>query len=160
MKLSKKVQAKLDLHLKWLNGEASGKRANLRWANLRGADLQGANLPEADLQGANLQGADLRWANLQGAKLPSSTMLLLCTWGAVSAELTTELMRYDASNHPNPSDFDKWAQGGNCPYQGGFDRCARFIERRRLWEPGNAKTARELVLMLFNEKKIKYSEGI
>lgn len=88
----------LDLHKKWLNGDADGRRANLQDADLQdmdlrgvclwgadaqnasfaGADLQNANLGRAVLRGANffyanlqnveLQGADLRDARLQGAK--------------------------------------------------------------------------------------------
>jgi uncharacterized protein YjbI with pentapeptide repeats len=74
----------LELHRKWVEGDASGKRANLRgadlrWADLREADLLGADLREADLRGANLHEADLRvadlceadlhWAGLRGAKI-------------------------------------------------------------------------------------------
>jgi len=39
----------LDLHVKWINDEDSGSRADLSGANLRGADLSGANLRGADL---------------------------------------------------------------------------------------------------------------
>ena len=59
----------LEKHLKWLRGEACGKRADLRGANLRGADLRGADLYGADLRGADLRGADLRGADLRGANL-------------------------------------------------------------------------------------------
>ena len=34
----------LELHKKWLDNEAGGKRADLRSADLSGADLSGANL--------------------------------------------------------------------------------------------------------------------
>lgn len=46
-----------ELHVKWLNDEPDGKRANLSGANLYCADLSGANLLGADLYGANLRGA-------------------------------------------------------------------------------------------------------
>ena len=46
-------------HIKWLNHEDAGKRADLQ-----GADLQGANLRCADLQRADLQGADLDYSCL------------------------------------------------------------------------------------------------
>ena len=59
----------LDLHDKWINGEVSGQKANLRGANLRGANLRYANLENADLGGANLGGADLRGVNLRYANL-------------------------------------------------------------------------------------------
>ena len=59
----------LELHRRWLNGEDSGQRANLRGANLGGANLRDANLGGADLRGANLGGADLRGADLSGADL-------------------------------------------------------------------------------------------
>ena len=69
-----KMNKILELHKKWLNGAANGKRAYLRSADLqdaylRGADLQGADLYGADLRGADLRGADLRGADLRGADL-------------------------------------------------------------------------------------------
>jgi hypothetical protein len=70
----------LELHRQWLNGNSSGRRANLRRANLQGADLQGANL-----QGANLRGADLRRANLQGADLDYACWPLWC--GSLAAKI-------------------------------------------------------------------------
>ena len=55
----KELDEVLSLHLKWLNDEPDGKRAN----------LYGANLSGANLYGANLYGADLRYAkNLDEAK--------------------------------------------------------------------------------------------
>nr|DAQ68504.1 MAG TPA: pentapeptide repeat protein [Caudoviricetes sp.] len=63
------LQEVLKKHIKWLNNQDSGKRANLQDANLRGANLQDANLQDANLQGANLHGADLRDAYLHGADL-------------------------------------------------------------------------------------------
>ena len=59
----------LEKHLKWLNDENGGERADLSEADLRGADLRGADLSEADLRGANLSGANLSGANLRGADL-------------------------------------------------------------------------------------------
>lgn len=58
----------LELHKKWLNGDADGAQADLRWANLQGADLRGANL----------QGANLRLADLQGADMDYSCLPLWC----------------------------------------------------------------------------------
>ena len=59
----------LGLHLKWLNNENYGKRADLQDADLQRANLQGADLQRAYLQRANLQGADLRGADLRDAYL-------------------------------------------------------------------------------------------
>ena len=87
-------------------------------------------------------------------------MLLLCHWNTVSDNLCTELMRYDAENHPRPELFEDWANGDICPYGRGFSRCAIFHEKKELYIAGTAKTARELVLLLFREKNIKFSEGI
>ena len=60
-------------HALWLE-DKGGKKADLQWADLRGAqlqrtDLQGAQLQWAQLQGADLQGAQIQWAQLQGADL-------------------------------------------------------------------------------------------
>ena len=59
----------LKSHQLWLMGDASGEKANLRWANLKWANLRGANLRWANLKWANLRGADLKGANLYGADL-------------------------------------------------------------------------------------------
>ena len=66
---NKKLQEILDKHTKWLNNEAGGVRANLRYADLRDADLWRASLQNSDLEGANLQGANLWGTNLQSANL-------------------------------------------------------------------------------------------
>jgi len=164
----------LNDHKKWVNGEG-GERANLsdadlRNADLRNADLRNADLWNADLRNADLWNADLRNANLSDADLWNAdlrnavlhppTILLLCNWGKVSGKLTSELMRYDAANHPKPHKFQEWADGGGCPYSSGFPRVAHFQENKELWKPGKAKSARELVLMLFKEKKIKYDPNL
>jgi hypothetical protein len=59
----------LEKHVKWLNDEPSGIRADLRGANLRDAKLSRANLSTADLSGADMSGADMRGADLRGADL-------------------------------------------------------------------------------------------
>jgi hypothetical protein len=136
--------------LRWANLQG----ANLREANLRRADLQEANLHSANLHSANLQGADLRWADLQGSDLPNAPMLLMAAWGEVSDALTTDLMRYDASNHPDPTLFDVWAKGGPCPMSMKWARAACFLEKKSLWIPGESPSALSLVLRLFTERGI------
>ena len=74
MMTHQKIKTVLDKHVKWVNGEDGGARADLRDANLRDADLRDANLRGADLGGANLRDADLRYANLRHANLPDETM--------------------------------------------------------------------------------------
>ena len=59
----------LDLHKKWLNGDADGRRANLQNADLQDMDLRGAYLWGADAQNASFAGADLQNANLGRAVL-------------------------------------------------------------------------------------------
>jgi hypothetical protein len=59
----------LEKHAKWLQLEAGGERANLRYADLRSADLSYANLSYADLRSADLRSADLSSANLSYANL-------------------------------------------------------------------------------------------
>jgi len=66
---TEEIKHTLELHRKWLRGEAGGVRANLCGADLRGADLRGANLSGAHLCGADLCGADLCGADLSGADL-------------------------------------------------------------------------------------------
>ena len=64
----------LEKHLKWLNDENGGERADLYRANLSEADLRGANLYIADLRGANLYIADLRGTNLSGTNLSGANL--------------------------------------------------------------------------------------
>jgi len=66
-------------HIKWINDEEGGERANLFGAdlfeaNLFGADLFGADLSGADLTGADLTGADLSRADLSGADLTGADL--------------------------------------------------------------------------------------
>ena len=65
----------LAAHSQWLADSATGQRANLRDANLRGANLIGANLRDANLRGANLIGANLRDANLAWANLIDANLI-------------------------------------------------------------------------------------
>jgi hypothetical protein len=146
--------------------EADLTRANLSWANLTRANLSEANLTwanlsEADLTRANLSWANLSWANLSEANLSEADltappMLLLANWLAAPPELITELMRYDAANHPDPNAFDEWAKTGKCPYSGTkWQRSANFPEDKSLWIPGPSKSALELVLELFKANGVK-----
>ena len=64
----------LKLHKKWLDGDSTGRIADLRDADfrnatLRGAGLRDAGLRDADFRNATLRGADLRGADLRRAKL-------------------------------------------------------------------------------------------
>jgi uncharacterized protein YjbI with pentapeptide repeats len=61
-------------HAKWLSGDPTGNRADLRRADLSGADLSGANLSGADLSGADLSGADLGDADLRRADLSGADL--------------------------------------------------------------------------------------
>ncbi|EAK8454116.1 pentapeptide repeat-containing protein [Listeria monocytogenes] len=63
----------LENHGKWLRNEG-GKKADLSYANLRGANLSNADLSYANLRGANLSNADLSYANLRGANLSNADL--------------------------------------------------------------------------------------
>ena len=189
---TEQIKSIIELHVKWLQREKGGVRAdlssadlsyadlssanlryadlsyadlssadlrsaNLRYADLSSADLSSANLSYADLSYADLRYADLSSANLSSANLPAPTMFLLANWGEVSDLLTTELMRYDADNHPEPKLFGEWAKGGECPYFGvQWQRCAVFEQKKELWKTGKCKmSALQLVEALFKEKDIK-----
>jgi Pentapeptide repeats (8 copies) len=132
--------------------------ADLYGANLRSADLSGANLRSADLSGANLRcaslsGTDLRCASLSGADLPAPTMVLLALWGELSEQLTADLMLFDASAHPDQTAFQRWADGGACPYAGvKVQRAANFKESKKLWGIGKSDTIYNLMARVLKEK--------
>ncbi len=69
-----KLAGILAAHKLWLNDEEGGGKADLSWADLRGANLREANLSGADLREANLIGANLREANLIGANLSGADL--------------------------------------------------------------------------------------
>lgn len=76
----KELKTILEKHEKWVKNEEGGERANLKWADLKGADLYEANLIEADLRGAdltraNLINADLRDTDLRGADLYEANLI-------------------------------------------------------------------------------------
>jgi len=56
-------------HKLWLNNNAEGERANLKYVNLEDANLEDANLEDANLRDANFEDANLERANLKGANL-------------------------------------------------------------------------------------------
>ena len=65
-------------------------------------------------------------------------------------------MRRDAWTHPRPEMFDKWAEGGICPYDGSVERMHFFEEKREYWVAGPPKLAdRELIVEICNYKKWK-----
>lgn len=80
----KELDALLELHKKWLNGEQGGLKLKLRGVELRDAclrntdlrhaDLRGVVLPNADLHSADLSYADLTNADLRGADLCSAVL--------------------------------------------------------------------------------------
>ena len=90
----------LKLHAKWLRGETSGERADLRGAYLTEADLRGAYLTEANLRGAylteaylaeaNLARANLARADLRGADLVEANLARANLEGAYLAEANLE----------------------------------------------------------------------
>ena len=149
--------------------KADLSEANLRWADLSEADLRGANLSGANLSGANLRGANpgeanLRGANLRGANLSCipAPLVLLARWGELPDALTLDLMRYDASNHPEPTRFVQWGGGGPCPYSGlPIARAANFQERRELIGPDflslPVKSAWQLVCELAEVKGFRFA---
>ena len=138
--------------------------ANLEGADLRGAILRSCDLRNVDFEEADLNGAVLTYsmlgnsyfnkANLRGAQLPSPTMVLLAYWGELSDQLTADLMLWDSLNHPDPSSFDKWANGGDCPYmvQKEVSRAANFKEKAYLWGKGKECTPYSLMKRVLAEK--------
>ena len=53
------LEAILDKHKKWLNGDADGERAILSGFDLRGLDLSELDLFECDLRGSDISGCNM-----------------------------------------------------------------------------------------------------
>jgi hypothetical protein len=69
----------MDSHIRWLNCEDDGVRADLRGSNLSLSDLRESNLSESNLSGSNLSGSDLSgsnlsWSDLSGSNLSGSSL--------------------------------------------------------------------------------------
>jgi uncharacterized protein YjbI with pentapeptide repeats len=102
----------LELHLKWINDESGGERANLEGANLEGANLERANLEGANLERANLEGANLDWANLKGANLEGANL---------------EGANLDCANLEGANLEGANLEGANLDFSSGFSfRCSSF----------------------------------
>ena len=73
---AKKLEEICIKHIKWLNNEYGGERADLYGANLTGANLTGANLIRADLTGANLIRAEnADYAKAQTVIVPQGSII-------------------------------------------------------------------------------------
>jgi hypothetical protein len=80
-------------------------------------------------------------------------MVLLATWGEVSEVLTADLMLLDSSAHPDVTAFQRWADGGPCPYEGvKVQRIANFKEQKHLWGKGKPDSIYNLMVRLLREK--------
>ena len=109
--MNNNIKEILEKHMKWINGEDGGKRADLSCADLSCVDLYGADLRDADLSCANLYGANLSGADLYGANLKNIIYNELTSFYAIS-----------------------------CPEEGsfiGFKKCEQYIVKLRITE--NAK---------------------
>ncbi|OFG24041.1 hypothetical protein BJM45_11590, partial [Listeria monocytogenes] len=117
----------LENHGKWLRNEG-GKKADLSYANLRGANLSNADLSNANLRGANLSNADLSYANLRGADL-SYAYLNWVNWQQVEG-LTVICVQVDTTRNNNQIAYIKelhiWTTG--C-FQGKLYKLKASIEK-------------------------------
>jgi hypothetical protein len=80
------------------------------------------------------------------------------------SDLTGELMRYDAANHPIPVRFNEWKKSklagssSQCPYSGfNVSRAVTFQEHAASWKPGRALPALDLLQCLFEVFNIKWN---
>lgn len=143
-----------DLRRAILSG-ADMSGADLACADMSYADFSGADMRGVDLIGACIAGANMSCANLHGARVSriAPTEVLLAKWGEVSDDLCADLMRLDASAHPDPAAFDRWAADGPCPYRGGaVPRVANFREKRELWAFGPPPSIYDVVRRLLAER--------
>ena len=72
------IAAVLAEHKSWLEGNG-GKRANMRYANMRGAnmryaDMRGADMRYANMRYAKMEGANMESADMEGAKMEGANM--------------------------------------------------------------------------------------
>jgi hypothetical protein len=80
-------------------------------------------------------------------------MMLLARWGALRDETVLELMRFDAACHPDPTAFDRWSAGRDCPYgECSVRRAAHFYESKDLWIPGPSLRPYDLMKMVLDER--------
>jgi hypothetical protein len=139
--------------------DANLSYANLSYANLRAANLRAANLRAANLSDANLSYANLSYANLRAANLPAPTAVLLAYWGELTAQLCADLMLFDSLNHPDPEAFQRWVDGGNCPYASiHVQRAANFSEKKALWGQGQSCRPYDLMVRVLGEKCPQWSD--
>ena len=67
LKDGRSLKEVLELHKKWLEGEKSGKKADLSYEDLSNTDLSDLNLSYANLEGAYLSHTHLKYSYLEYA---------------------------------------------------------------------------------------------
>lgn len=103
-------------------------------SNFNEASFFNVNLEKVDLSYTNIILTTFRNCNMKNTVLPSPGMILLANWGGYDSDDISMLMKLDASAHPEPEKFDKWALGEGCPYTNvNFNRAALFLENRNYW---------------------------
>lgn len=136
--------------------KADFQQADLREARIIDSPFGGCNFRGADLMGLSAFFVDFSFSDFTGAfidnwnffkvdlfgvqglmfqSLPSISTLSRLTLHHLPDELTLELMRRDAQAHPNPEDFEVWANQGHCPYKQ-EERFWMFPFSRSVWKPG------------------------
>lgn len=120
--------------------------ARLYYTRLDNANLENARLENANLDNANLDNARLENARLENARLHNAKHIIFTKFPSIQKfnfyfivnknKLITELMKWDMVTHPKPELFKVWAEGGDCPYNGGYEYSFRFNYSRQLFEEG------------------------
>ena len=142
---AEQIQTILDLHARWLRGEAEGRRADLSRADLSDADLSGADLRGADLRvavlrDADLRGADLSRAVLRGADISHNQFVISATLGRysvyayidrsgfrITAGCRRSLTLEQAVEHWSPANRHWWTEQTD-EYGERMTRIVRFLE--------------------------------
>lgn len=118
--------------------------ANLSHTILSNATLISCHMLHANLRGsklihANLSNSILDYANLTDAMYQVSALLHQIDWGALSEQLTLELMRRDARIVGNTA-MKRWVSTEDCPFEHNhMVRDFMFDENPNLWKPGSPK---------------------
>lgn len=152
--------------------------ANIDGANLAGSTLIQTRFDRASAIGAKFNGcvmenasfvfARIKGADFRGASYLCALDMVRASWSSLrsdhenDAELIARMMRFDADHHPEGNaPFERWADGGSCPYGGGsIRRPLHFGENGYVWRDHGvsnmpAQNAHLLMVDLFRRYDIR-----
>ena len=144
---AKKLEEICIKHIKWINNEDGGERANLYGANLYGANMSGVNLYQADLSGA--ENAD--YAKAQTVIVTHGSIIGWKKAKCETGDCIIKLRIPDEAKRSNASGRKCRAEYADVLEIIGAEKAWSWYDRAFIYEAGKRVTANNFDDNRFNE---------